>query len=92
VDEQDLPLQQAAENSKWALTDWPEKTITSFSGWGQDDAMSMSVWDKRGWLQGIQPAQESQNTAPPAHQQQQQLMNNFPSHDLHWRIKWVVLF
>jgi hypothetical protein len=37
----------------------------------------MSVIDKRGWLHGIQLARESQVTAPPAHQQQQQLMINF---------------
>jgi hypothetical protein len=39
--------------------------------------MSMSVIDKRGWLQGIQLARESQNTAPLAQQQQQQLMSDF---------------
>jgi hypothetical protein len=35
---------------------------------GQDDVMSMSVVDKRGWLQGIQLARESHLTAPPARQ------------------------
>jgi hypothetical protein len=39
--------------------------------------MSMSVIDKRGRLQGMHLAWESQNTAPPAHQQQQQLMSGF---------------
>jgi hypothetical protein len=39
--------------------------------------MSMTVGDKRGWLRGIQLARDSQTTAPPAHQQQQQLMSNF---------------
>ena len=48
-----------------------------FIHWGRDDVMSMSVIDKRGWLQGIQLARESQNTATPSHQQQQQLMNDF---------------
>jgi hypothetical protein len=37
----------------------------------------MSVIDKQGWLHGIQLARKSQVTAPPAHQQQQQLMIDF---------------
>jgi hypothetical protein len=37
----------------------------------------MSVVDKQGWLQGTQLACKSCMTAPPAHQQQQQLMSDF---------------
>jgi hypothetical protein len=39
--------------------------------------MSLSAADKQGWLRGIQLAQDSGITAPPTHQQQQQLMQDF---------------
>jgi hypothetical protein len=38
--------------------------------------MSMTVVDKRGWLRGIQLVRDSQTTAPPAHQQQQQWLTH----------------
>jgi hypothetical protein len=44
---------------------------------GWDNVMSLSTVDKQGWLRGIQLAQDSRITAPPAHQQQQQLMQDF---------------
>jgi hypothetical protein len=39
--------------------------------------MSLSAADKQGWLWGIQLARDSRVTGPPAHQQQQQLMEDF---------------
>jgi hypothetical protein len=39
--------------------------------------MSLSAVDKQGWLCSIQLTQDSRVTAPPAHQQQQQLMVDF---------------
>jgi hypothetical protein len=39
--------------------------------------MSLSAADKQGWLWGIQLARDSHVTAPPAHWQQQQLMEDF---------------
>jgi hypothetical protein len=50
---------------------------TTISSVEANDVMSMSVVDKWGWLRGIQLARESHSTAPPAHQQQQQLMHDF---------------
>jgi hypothetical protein len=83
VDEQGLPLQQAAELEA-AIHDEFRKNTEGlarkdhhFIRQGRDDVMSMSVVDKRGWLRGIQLACESRLTAPPAHQRQQQLMHDF---------------
>jgi hypothetical protein len=39
--------------------------------------MSLSTVDKEGWLRGIQLAWDSWIAAPSAHQQQQQLMQDF---------------
>jgi hypothetical protein len=72
VDEQGLPLQQAVELEA-AIHEEFRQGIAG----GRDDVMSMTVVDKRGWLRGIQLARDSRTTAPPAHQQQQQLMSDF---------------
>jgi hypothetical protein len=83
VDAQGLPLQQAAELEAAIHSEFRKGTEglarkdQHFIRRGRDDVFSMSVIDKRGWLRGIQLARESQVTAPPAHQQQQQLMINF---------------
>jgi hypothetical protein len=83
VDAQGLPLQQAAELEAAIHSEFRKGTEglarkdQHFIRRGRDDIFSMSVIDKRGWLRGIQLARESQVTAPPAHQQQQQSMINF---------------
>lgn len=83
VDAQGLPLQQAAELEAAIHSEFRKGTEglarkdQHFIRRGRDDVFSMSVIDKRGWLRGIQLARESQVTAPPAHQQQQQLMIDF---------------
>jgi hypothetical protein len=83
VDAQGLPLKQAAELEA-AIHDEFRKSMEGlackdhhFIRRGRDDVMSMSVVNKRGWLQGIQLACKSHTTAPQAHQQQQQLMHDF---------------
>ena len=83
VDAQGLPLQQARElevdiHAEFSQgTDGLARRDYHFIRRGLDDVMSMSVIDKRGWLRGISLARESQVTAPPAHQQQQQMMRDF---------------
>lgn len=83
VDAQGLPLQQAREleadiHAEFRQgTDGLARRDYHFIRRGLDDVMSMSVIDKRGWLRGISLARESQVTAPPAHQQQQQMMRDF---------------
>jgi hypothetical protein len=53
---------------------------------GRDNVMSLSAVDKQGWLRGIQLARDSRITAPPAHRQQQQLMQDF----FHTADNWVL--
>jgi hypothetical protein len=83
VDEQGLPLQQAAELEAAIHEEFRQgiaglaRKDHHFIRRGRDDVMSMTVVDKRGWLRGIQLARDSRTTAPPAHQQQQQLMSDF---------------
>jgi hypothetical protein len=83
VDEQGLPLQQAAELEAAIHEEFHKGTNGlirkdhHFICRGRDDVMSMTVVDKRGCFRVIQLARDSQTTAPPAHQQQQQLMSNF---------------
>jgi hypothetical protein len=83
VDEQGLPLRQAAELESTIHAEFSKDTEGlarrdyHFIRRGRDDVFSMSASDKQAWLRGIQLARESQDTAPPAHQQQQQLMLDF---------------
>jgi hypothetical protein len=83
VDSQGLPLQQSAELEAAIHVEFRKGTgglarrDHHFIRRGRDDVFSMSVIDKRGWLRGINLARESRNTAPPAHQQQQLLMQDF---------------
>jgi hypothetical protein len=83
VDSQGLPLQQAAELEAAIHVEFRKGTEGlarrdhHFIRRGRDDVFSMSVIDKRGWLRGIHLARESRTTAPPAHQQQQLLMQDF---------------
>jgi hypothetical protein len=69
VDELGLPLKQATEIEADIHEEFHKSTQGLsrnnhyFMHWGRDDVMSMSVIDKRGWLQDKQLARESQNTA-----------------------------
>ncbi len=75
VDEQGLPLRQAAELESAIHAEFSKDT----EGLVRHDYHS-SIEDKMTyspWLRGIQLARESQDTAPPAHQHQQQLMLDF---------------
>ena len=83
VDAQGLPLRQAAELEASIHLEFCKGTEGlarrdhHFIRRGRDDVLSLSASDKQGWLRGIQLARESQVTAPPVHQQQQQLMMDF---------------
>jgi hypothetical protein len=83
VNAQGLPLQQAAELEASIHLEFCKGTEGlarqdhHLIRRGRDDVLSLSASDKQGWLRGIQLARESQVTAPPVHQQQQQLMMDF---------------
>jgi hypothetical protein len=83
VDKQGLPIRLAA-NIEATIheefckgTDGLARHDFHFIRRGRDNVMSLSTVDKQGWLRGIQLARDSRITAPPAHRQQQQLMQDF---------------
>jgi hypothetical protein len=83
IDEQGLPIHLAVDIKATIHEEFCKGTNGlarhdfHFIRHGQDNIMSLSAADKQGWLRGIQLAQDSGITAPPAHQQQQQLMQDF---------------
>jgi hypothetical protein len=83
VDKQGLPICLAADievtihEEFHKGTDGLDRHDFHFIRCGRDNVMSLSAVDKQGWLRGIQLAWDSQITAPPAHWQQQQLMQDF---------------
>jgi hypothetical protein len=82
VDEQGLLIQMAADIEATIHEEFHTGTNGlarcdfHFIRRGRDNVMSLSAVDKQGWLRGIQLARDSWITAPPAHQQKQQLMQD----------------
>ena len=83
VDEQGLPIHLAADIKATIHKEFCKganglaRCNFHFIRCGRDNVRSLSAADKQGWLRGIQLAQDSRFTAPPAHQEQQQLMQDF---------------